>query len=135
MHMDQQEHEELEGVSQMKIRADSLVVKLAYLFDMCKPYPSGRTTICPLFWRTVLLTPLKLAAIAGVFALVCWSLYQAWLVKWELGTLILILLSVIASVFGAQKAVRTDLGQDTLNVVGGGLVAIKKQICPIVEFK
>ena len=119
----------------MKIRASSPIVTWAYLFERYKPYPSDRTTICPLFWRTVLLTPLKLAAIAGVFALVCWSLYQAWLVKWELGTLILILLSVIASVFGAQKAVRTDLGQDTLNVVGGGLVAIKKQICPIVEFK
>lgn len=116
----------------MQLRRDSRVVRWAYLWESSVPY---RTSLCAIFWRTVLWTPLKMIAPLGILS---FCLRMAWLypLDWAIGTgvFIGIVLAVGCIAWVQYRFEHRDVWADKKpSVLRDGFRAVKSKVCPIVD--
>lgn len=122
----------------MQLKARSLVVRWAYLWSM-DGIPD-QTSLCALFWRTVLVTPLKLLVPVIVLSMVAAFI---WL-KPLAAVASVVGMAAIAG-FGALMGYLADRHHDRRalrqmsdkgtkpSVLIDGFYAVKGKVCPIVE--
>ena len=116
----------------MELRRNSWIVRWAYLFEYRRVWVR-QTSICALFWRTVLLTPLKIAVPSSVLVMLAFVAYTH---PWNF-LKALLLIGVIglttAAIVGIVEA--ADSGSIQRSLVGRGITAIKDRYCPIVSIE
>lgn len=113
----------------------SRLVQWAYLWEDGVPY---QTSICPLFWRTVLLTPLKVGVPLGVLLLlVFWAVYYTRNMLFAVVIIIGVVcgVGVITGVSELLSRAHRRLGSAwrEQSVVYQGFRSIKARMCPLVE--
>jgi ABC-type sugar transport system permease subunit len=113
----------------MKLNRNSRAFKWAYLWE--NPYYVHHTSLCNLFWRTVLITPLKLAfplVIAACLVVVAWSE--------PLNTLIVLAIVIsLPTTCILWDGVRRRYNNKEPGIIVGGFKAVKSKICPIVSIE
>lgn len=129
----------------MELSRDSRIVRWAYLTEKHK-IPE-RTSLCVIFWRSVLGTPIVLL---GLFVwlptIVLLAVYKLALLIWaHKGETLMVLGGIaalaiaIAAIVIAKRAVeraRNYVGEPTAaHVLVSGAMAVKQRICPIVTIK
>lgn len=124
----------------MNLKRDSRIVRWAYLTDDCSP--PRLTSLCALFWRCVLWTPVRLTiALTVVGGLVGGILLVAWKIWPVTVALAVIGLSVWALIRFDLDDVRTDALDRRLDaatarvsrsVIWQGAKAVKSRVCPLV---
>jgi hypothetical protein len=116
----------------MTLGRDALIVRWAYLFEKRSRW-GWQTSLCALFWRAVLLTPLKLLLPLTAVALLGWAVYAhgAEVVK-VVGLMALIFIST-AAIVGTVEVLKSDTVRES--VVWQGANAVKGKFCPIVQIE
>lgn len=128
----------------MKLSRESRIVKWAYLFDADSKIPD-RTSLCEIFWRSVLYAPLKLLSLAVcVFVFVPAIIYRVgtWLITMLLqhshqiiAALVFVgMVVVVLTVFAILRRIGAVSGV-TGSVLWQGAKAVKSKACPIVEIE
>lgn len=123
----------------MKLRTNSKVVKWAYLFSDYVPH---QTSICPLFWRCVLVTPAILSALAGVIGVAIYGFVILPIKElgWP-GSLVVPLIVTIVYLAGKIGDLTRRRRWEQLehptepSVVREFIKATKSKICPIVTLE
>lgn len=122
----------------MKVRRESRVIRWAYfLSDRVVP---DQTSLCPLFWRVVLITPINIALPLAFFGAVGWLLVEAF-IKAPLvtGGIIAICAFAIAvgfSIAWVERALKKRAKRcvdAAPSVLFDGFRAVKGKVCPIVK--
>lgn len=115
----------------LRISRDGYLAKWAYLTDYVagEDYLPRRTNICTLFWRSVVLTPMALAA---ALTLLGGIVYFLWMYPFEA------LVSVGTILVGIGYCVilvlqRREFGPDPDTLWAKHLIAKKKKLCLVVE--
>jgi hypothetical protein len=118
-------------------------VRWAYFLESSKPW---HTTLCALFWRTVLLTPAKICCILGGVGLIGMGVVIlggiAIQYAWLLGETLLIAIPIAAVAWwlvrpqghldAPAKRMAEAIRQ---SVIVQGASAVKSKICPLIELK
>lgn len=113
----------------------SRLVQWAYLWEDGVPY---QTSICPLFWRTVLVTPLKVGVpLGGLLLLGFWTVYYTHKVLFAVlvisGVVCAVgLIAGVCELFTRARG-RLDGAWREQSVVYQGFRSIKARMCPLVE--
>lgn len=123
----------------MKLSTHNWLFRWAYLFKIDRDYVRT-TTLCAIFWRSVLLTPLVLALISlPVVAIAYQTALNGW---WWLGLRVLMGLGALVVVVGIgalcawleereyKQSFKTR--RDEPSVIRGAIKGIKERYCPIV---
>lgn len=121
----------------MKLSRDSKLVRWAYFLS--EQNPPKHTNLCNLFWRTVLLTPLKLSAflcLLGTVLLAALILPVMQLGWWGL----LVTPTVLGIIYIIFFTVDRRSGRQTKSQKPPGLVkeaikAIKERYCPLITLE
>lgn len=123
-----------------ELRRNALIIRWAYLWAGGAPY---RTSLCRLFWRTVLITPLKLLGCAACVAIIGAAIYVH---PWRVACLLVglaLLVAICASIswleghpkVQAWSRRREDRRHQSKSpsVLIHGFRAVKAKMCPIVD--
>lgn len=122
-----------------QLKRNSKLVRWAYLFESRREY-TVRTSLCAIFWRSVLFTPLKLFSIGLLGAFCCFLMFLYGRLWWQHWTVaVLRTLGVIGAAAFLLFMVwvtgsHTDLAiyAEKHPLIQGAL-AVKRKICPIVD--
>ena len=119
----------------MRISRNSLIIRWAYLLMVVLGDPIPRqTSLCALFWRTVLITPLWIAIFVTAVLFVGFLGYQAWLKPWEaLWAVIIITGPALVLLAGVETHDYLTADTDSPSIIRGGFRAVKDKLCPIVK--
>jgi len=147
----------------MEFQSDGWVVKWAYLLS--EGYPPRQTTLCELFWRCVLVTPVGSILCVALILLVCAgpsfvvAAFAHFVTGWEVALLVLMPIGLLLSLNLFSDDGRAQLCREVAwvasvpdfrdvrevrvvrniaevgSVIVGGLLAIKSRICPIVRIR
>lgn len=124
----------------MTLDRNSWIVRWAYLYKDRGDIPA-RTSLCPLFWRTVFLTPfIKIALPASVLGFL---LSRFWFYPKEsfrfIGVVIALGVAVALAAWVNDTVVRhrreREYRTEEPSVIRDGFRAIKSKVCPFVEIK
>lgn len=122
----------------MKLKKSDRIVRWAYLLE--DTGPPSRASLCTIFWRAILITPLKLAALVAIASLLSYAAYAAYrlarfggLLVWRhpLG-LVSIALMILAGYCAAGYIDRWPCRRRPSALVAGAK-AVKDKVCPLVE--
>ncbi len=124
----------------MKLNVDSKTVRWAYLFGDYVPH---QTSLCAIFWRCVLLTPLKLAFIVFIGSMLATLIIMLVKLAYLNGAFTAIFVGLVTglAVFAyLNRRSRYKTGDSLIDKVGEwpviqGAKAVKGKICPIVELE
>lgn len=104
------------------MNVNSRLIRWAYWLDRkCDGGTPSAVSLCALFWRTVLLTPLALAVVALSSPL--------WVPIWALARF------VFAPLLDAIPDHTARRIEGKLGVLADGLGAAKRKVCPIIEIE
>jgi hypothetical protein len=126
----------------MTLSYNSRIVRWAYFFNS---YVPSQTSLCKLFWKTVLITPLIGLGIGGVCGFLLWLITYVGLYKNTKFTLVSIAFigALILYVNFANKKVKRAI-EDTCESIGikvqesilwQGMKAVKGKFCPIIQIR
>ncbi len=116
----------------MELKRDSLLVRYAYWLS--RDGAPSSTTLCALFWRCLLLQPLKFAALGfAIFVVIKFGFIDAvredgWWAALILPGIRLTLAAFVAIVFWIGHLIGSPFAQDIID-------AIKERYCPIITLK
>lgn len=115
----------------MKLKRESRLVKWAYFLADSVP---SRTSLCVLFWRVVLITPLKILFIGAVTFLVGRALFRIAEVAWAYPLHAAAFLTIVVSllVYAYRRETSIDPPE---SVVLEYIRAKKQKVCPIIEIE
>ena len=106
----------------------------AYLGEDTVP---KQTSLCALFWRTVLWGPVKLGCIGIILWAMGFVLWQIWLFPWTFGFVISAIVTAgltgTGLIVGGKRVVRSQAFKDARLTVVEGAYAIKHNLCPIIQ--
>lgn len=125
----------------IQLHSTDRLVRWAYL-GVDKYNRPNVTSLCEVFWRSVLLTPLKLIGLLACYLGLCYSLglvsYEnPWILPSVAGILLSIVGVVVLISYLIETAKEKDLGYKVGNrfnsfILVRGFKAVKAQYCPIV---
>lgn len=113
----------------MTLDRDSAVVRWAYPLET----PPEGTTLCALFWRVVLWTPLKIVGPTFLALGVPSALFLLGMLAPEVIVLALIVPLFVVAVAGIGVGI--DMFRDRPSVIKDGFYAMRSTVCPIVWIK
>ena len=116
----------------MKLAANNRLVRWAYWFDE-RP---DRTSICVLFWRSIIAAPL--VALLAVSSIAIWGPILLWEKYGEKPYLAWVARREQAEydrwVASCKKRLNNPPDPSALKILWLGLLSIKRKFCPIVDF-
>lgn len=117
------------------ISHSNLILRWAYLFEGV-PYEIRQVDLCSIFWRSILLTPLKLAGILAVISVCCEFFFVLPIRHWEWWGL-LVFPGVVGFIFLINRlhAWEDDqfYGYTRPNLIIEALRGFKNRYCPIIK--
>lgn len=127
----------------MVVSRQSRLVRWAYFLDSRTP---EHTSLCALFWRTVLITPLKICMIIGGAISITFLLamlgYEGFLNAALVGKVAVVTLPVVGICYWLFKPrghldapAKRAIEAITESVVVQGAIAVKSKICPLIELR
>jgi hypothetical protein len=119
----------------MELKRDSWLVKWAYLGEHVNVWSDTHTSLCALFWRSVLFTPLKLSVplmLVGVLAVMT---YQEPMQALVFFGGVAGVLTVVCAVAYVSSYVQDSGTSDQPPVVVQMLKSVKGKVCPMVTIK
>lgn len=119
----------------MIIKRNSKLIRWAYLFNDDVPC---YTSLCPLFWRVVLVTPFKvvifLAIIGAVVGGFC-ILIKTSVVRWDITFPVLGGILFIVYVIHTWKLSHSEDEEEKPSLIKEYAKSVKNKVCPIVEIQ
>jgi hypothetical protein len=119
----------------MELKRDSWLVKWAYLGEHINKWSDTHTSLCALFWRSVLFTPLKLAVPLGMVGVIAVMAYHEPMSALVVFGGVLIALALTAAVAFVSAYVQERGTSDQSPVVVQMLKSVKGKVCPMVTIK
>jgi amino acid permease len=116
----------------MRLDRDALIVRWAYLFEKRSRW-GWQTSLCALFWRAVLLTPLKLLLPLTAVAFLGWAVYANLVETLKVVGIMAFIFITTAAIVGAIEVLKSDTVRES--VVWQGAKAVKGKFCPIVQIE
>lgn len=119
----------------MRLSRHSKFVRWCWLIsDVGVPYRNS--SICELFWRGFVFTPLKFAFLLMLLAGACTLLFLALsngMGRWVIGGFVSVVMFPIWAIMLKRRALGTPDTSVVFAVAKGRIVAVKSKVCPIVE--
>jgi hypothetical protein len=132
----------------MVVARDSRLVRWAYFLESRKPY---QTSLCALFWRTVLWTPMKVCAMVGGLGMILFVLFKGLLLAFAHAAVLgkFAVVGVIVAGIGIWLFKPKRSGEDARakrvatravdaienSIIVQGAMAVKSKICPLIELR
>ena len=123
----------------MELQKNGRAIRWAYMFEDFTPC---QTTLCAMFWRTVMITPLKLAFLASIISLVLYTVFWIPVHIWGWWGLLAFpgIITLLAGIpwisyeYTEWRSIRVDAHKEP-SVIIEGIKALKSRFCPIITIK
>jgi hypothetical protein len=122
----------------MKLQRNSWLIRWAYFGA---DYVPRQTTLCALFWRIILLTPLKVAFLITLGCMVVWTMFITpfkafgWWGLLVTPSILLLLWLLIVICSGIKWLFSRSLDSENASIVSETIDGFKHKFCPIIELE
>lgn len=116
----------------LTISRKSWLLKWAYFLEHTVFYSGEKFSLCPIFWRTILLTPIKLLAICAV-AFTVLALPYIKLGWWGIALQAAIVAWVSVIFFVCDRISNRGRGKRKPSIVVAFYRGVKDKYCPLIE--